>query len=259
MSVMELPYSPHVHVEPPPDALAVLAHVRRAEYPGGEAPALYDVSARVPVGARVALVGPNGAGKSTLLKLIAGLLAASDAEVLVYGLPVNQCRHRVAYLPQRAELDWHFPVSVERLAMAGRFVHMGWLKRPGRADRAIVRRALERLGIAHLAKRQIGDLSGGQQQRALLARALAQEAELLLLDEPLNAVDTDTRAVIAELMAQLHAERKTVLVATHDLGRLESDYDGALYLCEGHEVPAPPGSFFGLQIGDRRPEAAWTG
>ncbi|MGQ0603059.1 MAG: metal ABC transporter ATP-binding protein [Anaerolineales bacterium] len=249
MSDVRFPYSPHKHEDPVPGAAAVEARIECMSYGDSPALALQGVRLTVPVGARVALVGPNGAGKSTLLKAVAGLLPVQAGELHIYGLPVGQCRHRVAYLPQRNEIDWRFPVNVQRLIMTGRYVHLGWLKRPGAEDRAIVERVLQELRIAHLADRQIGELSGGQQQRALLARALAQEADLLLLDEPLNAVDNDTRAVIAEVLAELHHSGKTVITATHDLGRLETDFDGALYLSEGREVTAPPGSFTGLKVG----------
>jgi len=140
----------------------------------------------------------------------------------------------------------------------GRFVHLGWLKRPSAADRVIVAAELERLGLMDLAERQIGQLSGGQQQRLLLARALVQRADLLLLDEPLNAVDAATREVIGRLLGDLRDAGKTAIVATHDLGRLESDYDGAVYLAEGCEVPPPEGAFVGLQVGridQRHPSA----
>jgi manganese/zinc/iron transport system ATP- binding protein len=251
MSHVRFPYSPHKHEDPVLGAAAVEAHIAQMSYAGSAAAALEDVHLTVPVGARIALVGPNGAGKSTLLKAVAGLLPVRTGDVHIYGLPVGQCRHRVAYLPQRSEIDWRFPVTVRRLVMTGRYVHLGWLQRPGAEDRAVVEHVLKELRIEHLAERQIGELSGGQQQRALLARALAQEADLLLLDEPLNAVDNDTRAVIAEVLAELHQSGRTVITATHDLGRLETDFDGALYLCEGREVPAPPGSFVGLAIGQR--------
>jgi manganese/zinc/iron transport system ATP- binding protein len=249
MSRVRFPYSPHKHEDPVPGAAAVEARIERMSYAGSPALALREIHLSVPVGARVALVGPNGAGKSTLLKAVAGLLPVQAGDVHIYGLPVGQCRHRVAYLPQRSEIDWRFPVTIQRLVMTGRYVHLGWLQRPAAADRAIVAQVLMELRIEHLAGRQIGELSGGQQQRALLARALAQQADLLLLDEPLNAVDTDTRAVIAEVLAELHQSGKTVITATHDLGRLETDFDGAAYLSEGREVPAPPGSFTGSSIG----------
>jgi manganese/zinc/iron transport system ATP- binding protein len=201
------------------------------------------------VGAQVALVGPNGAGKSTLLKAVAGLLPVREGTIAIYGNPVGACHHRVAYLPQRGEIDWRFPVSLRRLVLTGRYVHLGWFRRPGKADEAIAESMIAELGLSDLADRQIGQLSGGQQQRALLARALAQQADLLLLDEPLNAVDADTRAIISEVLKRLQAQGKTVVAATHDLGRLEADFDGAMYLAEGREVPAPPGAFTGIMIG----------
>ena len=218
--------------------------------PDSQRLALEGVSLRVPDGARIALVGPNGAGKSTLLKAIAGLLRPRAGEIRVYGMPVGTCRHRVAYLPQRGEIDWAFPITVRGMVTMGRFVHLGWLRRPGPEDRAIVEIELARLGLTGLAERQIGQLSGGQQQRLLLARALVQRADLLLLDEPLNAVDVDTRGVIGRLLGELRDAGKTAIVATHDLGRLASDYDGAVYLAEGQEVPPPDGAFVGLQVGE---------
>jgi len=233
------------------DGAALALEVRdvSAAYPNEpERPALDGVSLRVPTGAHVALVGANGAGKSTLLKAIAGLLPLRAGEIRVYDQPVAACLHRVVYLPQRGEIDWRFPVDVRRLVMTGRYVHLGWLRWPSAEDRRRVAAALERLGISHLADRQIGQLSGGQQQRTLLARALAQDADLLLLDEPLNAVDAETRAAVADLMRELRREGKTVVTATHDLGRLESDFDGALFLSDGREVPAPPDSFAGVPL-----------
>lgn len=249
---MPLSYSPHRHAEAVPDAPAVSASITRAGYPGSSTPAIRGITLHVPTGARVALVGPNGAGKSTVLKAIAGLIPY-DGHIDIFGHGTQRCRHRVAYLSQRAEVDWRFPVSVERLVMAGRYVHLGWLARPGPADHAAVAEALKVLDIADLATRQIGELSGGQQQRALLARALAQQADLLLLDEPLNAVDTATRHVIAEVLDAVRTQGRTVMMATHDLGRLETDFDGALYLCEGRVVAPPPGAFVGVVIGAALP------
>ncbi|RMF83361.1 MAG: ABC transporter ATP-binding protein [Nitrospinota bacterium] len=235
---------------------ALEAYKLSVRYPGSPTPAISELTCRVPVGTRIALVGPNGAGKSTLLKTAAGLLPVQAGEIRIYGQPVGACHHRVAYLSQRSEIDWHFPITVRRLVMTGRYVHLGWLRRPGREDRQIVDAALERLGLQSLAERQIGQLSGGQQQRVLLARALAQEADLFLLDEPLNAVDAATQAVVSDVLAELQQQGKTIIVATHDLGRLETDFDGALYLSEGHEITPPAGAFVGLPVGE---EAGCTG
>lgn len=246
MSEPPLPYSRGPHADPDPHAPALATDRLTVRYPGTNRVALRGVSLRVPRGARVALVGPNGAGKSTLLKAVAGLLPAASGGVEIYGNPVGACHHRVAYLPQRGDIDWTFPVSVERFVLAGRYVHLGWLRRPGRADRDIVDAVIGRLGLAGLAERQVGRLSGGQQQRAILARALAQGADLLLLDEPLNAVDAATRDAIDGVTAELRGEGKSLLVATHDLGRLADTFDSAVYL-DGGEVVAPPeGAFTGV-------------
>jgi manganese/zinc/iron transport system ATP- binding protein len=249
MSDAPFPYGRRGHVPPVPGAPALALRAVSVGYPGATRPALDGVSLTVPVGAHVALVGPNGSGKSTLLKAAAGLLPIRAGEVRVYGHPPGACHHRVAYLPQRSAVDWRFPLTVRGLVLTGRYVHCGWLRRPGPRDAALVVDVLDLLGLTALADRQIGQLSGGQQQRALLARALAQEADLLLLDEPLNAVDAETRAVVAEVIAALRRQGKTVVVATHDLGRLESDFDGALYLSEGRETPPPPGGFVGVPVG----------
>jgi ABC-type Mn2+/Zn2+ transport system ATPase subunit len=231
------------------DAPALDIHDLSVGYPtSGQSRALDNIRLRVPAGTRVALVGPNGAGKSTLLKAIAGLLPIQTGEIKVYGQSIAASRDRVAYLPQRGEIDWRFPISLRKLVLTGRYVHLGWFKRPTAQDKAIADKMIERLGLTALAERQIGQLSGGQQQRALLARALTQEADLLLLDEPLNAVDATTRTIIADVLKQLQRENKTVVAATHDLGRLETDFDGALYLADGHEIPPPPGSFVGMNF-----------
>ncbi len=217
----------------------------------GQERALDNVTLCVPKGKRIALVGPNGAGKSTLLKAIVGLLPILNGDIRIFGQPIADCRQRVAYLPQRGDIDWRFPISLRKLVLSGRYVHLGWFKYPRANDWAIADEMIARLGLTALAERQIGQLSGGQQQRALLARALTQEADLLLLDEPLNAVDADTRAIISDVLDLLQSEGKTVIAATHDLGRLESDFDGALYLADGHEVPPPPGSFVGMNLAEQ--------
>ncbi len=245
---MMLYYGSRKHAEPIKDAPALEIKNLVTGYPGAK-PALKGVSLCIPVGSRVALVGSNGAGKSTLLKAVAGLLPRLDGSIRIYGNAVGACHHRTAYLPQRSQLDWRFPIDLQRLVLTGRYVHLGWLKRAQAKDYAIVERVTAQLGLSDLLYRQIGHLSGGQQQRALLARALAQEADLLLLDEPLNAVDNETRAVIAQVLDDLRAKAKTVVMATHDLGRLESDFDGVMYLVDGLEVPAPPGAFSQMKVG----------
>jgi len=242
-------YSGRRERDPVPGAPAVEVVDLTATYPGEDRVALHGLNLRVPTGSRYALVGPNGAGKSTLLKVLAGLLQPRHGTVRIYGLPVGACHHRVAYLPQRGELDWHFPMTVERLVLTGRYVHVGWFARPGAHDRAITLQVLRRLGLEEVRERQLDQISGGQQQRVLLARALAQEADLLLLDEPLNAVDAETREIVAQVLDELARQGRTVLVATHDIGRLEGSFDDALYLSEGRETVPPPGAFPGATNG----------
>lgn len=228
-----LPYSRGRHAEPVANAPALLAQDLCVVYPGANGPALRGVSVRLPCGTCTALIGPNGSGKSTLLKAVAGLLPVASGFVRVHGNPVGACHHRVAYLPQRGEIDWEFPISVERLVLTGRYVHLGWLRWPGRGDREIATAALDQLGLSSLAGQQIGKLSGGQQQRALLARALSQEADLLLLDEPFNAVDARTQETIYDAMRSLRDQGKTLVVATHDVNRLEGAFDDVVRLRDG--------------------------
>ena len=172
---------------PPPDAPALEAEGLSVAHPGVRRPALTDVRFAVPQGCRAALLGPNGAGKSTLLRTLAGLLPPVSGAARVLGAPARTGRPEIAYLAQRAAIEWHFPVTVEKLVLAGRFPSRGWFLRTGDTDREKAFAALERLKLADLAGRPIHALSGGQQQRALLARALCQEARVLLLDEPYSA------------------------------------------------------------------------
>ncbi|MCC6579060.1 MAG: ATP-binding cassette domain-containing protein, partial [Phycisphaeraceae bacterium] len=183
----------------------------------------------------VACSSGTSRGGATLIKAIAGLLPVQSGDIRIFGRGVGQCHHRVCYLAQRSEIDWRFPMDVHRLVMTGRYVHLGWLRHPRKIDEQIVMHTLDQLGIADLARRQIGELSGGQQQRALLARALVQQADLLLFDEPLNAVDVDTRHVFQLVLDQLRLEGKTIVIATHDHGRLDEQYDQVEYLHEGRQ------------------------
>ena len=224
------------------DAPAVECVDVSVTYPRGQRPAVRSVNLSIPTGGRVALVGPNGAGKSTLIKAIAGLLPVASGHIRVHGLPAGGCRDRVAYLAQRGDLDWRFPITVRRLVLTGRYAHLGWFARPGRDDRRIVDRAMDVMQIGDLADRPIGALSGGQQQRALLARALAQEADVLLLDEPLNAVDAQTRSVVRQVLRSLSAQGRTIVAATHDPHDVELEFDRVLQLSGGQrcEPPRPP-------------------
>jgi ABC-type Mn2+/Zn2+ transport system ATPase subunit len=193
-------------------------------------PVLREVSFEVPQGTRVAVVGPNGAGKSTLFKALVGLLPLRQGRVLIHGLPLGHHLDCVAYVPQREDVDWKFPVTVSDVVMMGRYGTLGWLKRPGKSDRGIVARSLEQMGIANLARDPIGDLSGGQQQRVFLARALAQEPHILLMDEPFTGVDASTQEATLMLLDQLQAQQVTVMVSTHDLNLANERFDRVLLI-----------------------------
>jgi ABC-type Mn2+/Zn2+ transport system ATPase subunit len=193
-------------------------------------PALQEVSFQVPHGAQVAVVGANGAGKSTLFKALVGLLPVRSGRILIHGRPLGSHVDCVAYVPQREDVEWRFPVTVEDVVMMGRYRRLGWLKRPSAQDRAVVASRLEQMGIAALAKRPIGDLSGGQQQRAFLARALAQEPHILLMDEPFTGVDIATQEATLELLSQLKSHHVTILISTHDLSLASRHFDRVLLL-----------------------------
>lgn len=245
--MMTLPYCRHPHQPGDADAAALEFHAVSVRYPDSPKLALHVLTCCIPAGTRIALVGHNGAGKSTLLKAATGLLPLCGGHICIYGQPLGTCHHRVAYLPQHSQLNWQFPISVRQFVLTGRYVHLGWLRRPGRHDHQRVSATLERLDLAALGECQIGQLSGGQQQRLLLARALVQEADLLLLDEPLTAVDAATRATLSSLLAELQRQGKTFLVATHEVQQLEQDFDGVLHLRDGHRVTPASESLPGWQ------------
>jgi manganese/zinc/iron transport system ATP- binding protein len=165
----------------------------------GEKPVLWDVDLEVAPGVLMAIVGPNGAGKTTLIRAILGMLKPAAGQALVYGRPYEEQRRRVAYVPQRGSVDWDFPTSVLDVVLMGRYGRLGWVRRPGSADKAAARTALEQVGMAELSGRQISQLSGGQQQRVFLARALVQEADVYFMDEPFQGVDETVIAVHHDL------------------------------------------------------------
>lgn len=191
--------------------------------------ALSDVSVDIQAGEQIAIVGPNGAGKSTLLKAIAGLQPISSGEIRFFGAERAE-PNTIAYVPQRLQVDWRFPVSVSDVVLMGRVGRIGLLRRPSHHDRLLAQRALERVGLAAFANRQIGQLSGGQQQRVFLARALAQEARLLLMDEPLVGLDIPSQDEIFRALAALRAEGVTILTALHDLQQAARYFDQVMLL-----------------------------
>ncbi len=188
-------------------------------------PVLWDVDLEVPAGILMAIVGPNGAGKTTLMKAILGLVPPAAGRVLIYGQPFARQRHLVGYVPQRGSVDWDFPTSVLDVVMMGRYQSLGWIRRPGRRERAAAMEALEQVGIAQLAGRQISQLSGGQQQRVFLARALVQEAQVYFMDEPFQGVDATTERAIVSLLQALRQAGKTVVVVHHDLQTVPEYFD----------------------------------
>ncbi len=203
-------------------------------------PALAHVSFCVPTGARVAVVGPNGAGKSTLFKGLVGLVRSVEGEVRFGGLPAAKGLAQVAYVPQREEIDWSFPVTALDVVLMGRYGKLGLCRRPGKADRALALHLLAEMGIAQLAGRALGDLSGGEQQRVFLARALAQEPHLLLLDEPFAGIDAPTQETTLALFERLRERQLTLLVSTHDLELAVAHFDRLLLLNRRVIAYGPP-------------------
>jgi len=192
--------------------------------------ALRDTSFEVPAGSITGLVGVNGAGKSTIFKAIMGFVPVAKGEISILGQSVKSAlkQHLVAYVPQSEEVDWSFPVLVEDVVMMGRYGHMGFLRIPGAADHAAVRTALERVNMTAYRKRQIGELSGGQRKRVFLARALAQDGRVILLDEPFTGVDVKTEDAIVTLLREMRDEGRVILVSTHNLGSVPEFCDRAV-------------------------------
>ncbi len=223
-------------------------------------PVLWDVDVEAPSGVLMAIVGPNGAGKTTLLKAILGLIRPAAGTVRIFGQTLEAVRRLVGYVPQHRDVDWDFPTTVLDVVMMGRYGHLGWFRRPGARERALalsaleqvglaelahrqisqlsggqqqrvfLARALEQVGLAELAHRQISQLSGGQQQRVFLARALVQDAQIYLMDEPFAGVDALTEVAILKVMRSLRAAGKTVVVVHHDLQTVKEYFDWVLLL-----------------------------
>ncbi len=194
--------------------------------------ALRDASFRIPRGTIAALVGVNGSGKSTLFKSIMGFVRLARGDIRVLGMPIRQAlrRNLVAYVPQAEEVDWNFPVLVEDVVMMGRYGHMGLMRRARAADHQAVETALARVNMADFRKRQIGELSGGQKKRVFLARALAQDGQVILLDEPFTGVDVKTEDQIMALLRELREEGRVMLVSTHNLGSVPEFCDRTILI-----------------------------
>ncbi|WP_404400214.1 metal ABC transporter ATP-binding protein [Pelagibacterium halotolerans] len=191
-------------------------------------PVLWDIDFDVPPGVMAAIVGPNGAGKSTLIKSILGLVQPTAGHVTIFGRPYKAQRRRVGYVPQRSSVDWDFPTTALDVVTMGLYGQLGWLRRPGKAERAEALNALEMVGMQDFADRQISQLSGGQQQRVFLARALVQQADVYFLDEPMAGVDATTERAIVDILRTLRDQGKTVIVVHHDLQTVKSYFDWLL-------------------------------
>jgi ABC-type Mn2+/Zn2+ transport system ATPase subunit len=192
--------------------------------------ALDDISFRASCGRSIALIGPNGAGKSTLLKALAGLLPLEGGSLRWRDSPLSKSSHEIAYLPQRGEVDWQFPITVRGLVEMGRYPNLGWWRAYSRHDAEIVERALAAMELTDLQERQISALSGGQQQRAFIARALAQEAHVLLLDEPFTGLDKPAQENLSRLFRELTAEGRLLIASHHDLQTVKGYYDDVLLI-----------------------------
>lgn len=204
--------------------------VRELTVSYGERPAVFSMDATFPRGSMTAIIGPNGAGKSTLLKAVLGIVPALSGRVEIFGKKLSRARSRLAYVPQRASVDWDFPTRAIDVVLMGLYGEIGLLGRLRGDHYARATACLDRVGMSDFANRQIGQLSGGQQQRVFLARALAQDADLYLLDEPFAGVDAATEAAIISVLKTLQAEGKTVVAVHHDLSTVPTYFDRVLLL-----------------------------
>lgn len=207
-------------------------------------PVLLNVTLDIPAGSLVGLVGPNGAGKSTLLKAVVDMVPRISGQVMIFGQPYPYSRGRLAYVPQRESVDWDFPATALDVVLMGTYGRLGWFRRVGKLEREQALAALAQMEIDHLAKRQISQLSGGQQQRTFLARALVQQADLYLMDEPFAAVDAATEKAIVQLMRGLQQQGKTIIVVHHDLHTVPEYFDHLVLLNQVLVAAGPMESVF---------------
>ncbi len=196
----------------------------------GPVPALLDVSLKIPKGKLIGIIGPNGSGKSTLIKAMLGFIKPDVGNIQIFGKDASSAKGMVAYVPQRGAVDWDFPITVREVAMMGRYGHRRWWQDMSRKDIEIAEEALKKVRMSQFASRQIGQLSGGQQQRVFMARALAQDAEILLLDEPFSGVDAATEDAILEVLQETKNQGKTLCVVHHDLATAAEYFDDLILL-----------------------------
>lgn len=191
---------------------------------------LQDISFYIDTGKLIGIVGPNGAGKSTLIKAVLGLVSIDRGKIRIYGKALNQMRESIAYVPQRADIDWNFPIVVKKTVLLGTYPRLGILKRPKRKDKDWAMECLKKVGMENYANSQIGELSGGQQQRVFVARALAQKAECYFFDEPFIGIDVTSENIIINILRELRNEGKTIFVVHHDLTKVEGFFDDIILI-----------------------------
>jgi ABC-type Mn2+/Zn2+ transport system ATPase subunit len=229
---------PHDPGTPPGGPIAIAVEHLTVSY--GPSPALLDVSVQIPAGSLVGVIGPNGSGKSTLIKAILGFVRADFGTVKLFGEGVEHARGRVAYVPQRGSVDWDFPITVREVALMGRYRHRAWWRNLTAEDYRAADAALEMVRMSEFRDRQIGQLSGGQQQRVFMARAMAQGAEVLLLDEPFAGVDAATERAILDVLERTKEAGKTLVVVHHDLATAAEYFDRIILLKQRLYAFGPP-------------------
>ena len=216
--------------ETPQNADAPALAVRDLTVAYRDDPVLWDIDLTVPSGVLMSIVGPNGAGKTTFIQAVLGLVEPAAGQVRIFGAPYAEQRERVGYVPQRGSVDWDFPTSALDVVLMGLYGRLGWFRRPGATEREAARAALEQVGMADYADRQIRQLSGGQQQRVFLARALVQDADLYFMDEPLQGVDATTERAIIDILRELRSRGCTLVVVHHDLQTVPEYFDHVMLL-----------------------------
>ncbi len=207
-----------------------IIHIEDLTMAYNDKPVLWDIDADIMENSRTAIIGPNGAGKSTLLKGILNLMKLVSGEITIMGKKYREVYKQIAYIPQINTVNWNFPATVEDVVLMGRYAHLGWIRRPSKTDKEISKEALIKMEMNDYAKRQISQLSGGQRQRVFLARAIAQDAKIYLMDEPLQGVDIKTEGIIMSVIKEFQSIGKTVIVVHHDLSTVEKYFDHIILL-----------------------------
>ncbi len=206
--------------------------------------AVEDINFSFEGGKLIGILGPNGAGKSTALKAIIGLIPRDKGTVQLSGQAVDEIRKEIAYVPQRSNIDWDFPIEVKEAVLLGTFPRLGLFHRPGKKERELAKECLEKVGMSEFANHQIGELSGGQQQRVFMARALAQKAEYFFLDEPFVGIDVSSEEIIMDILKELRSEGKIVLIVHHDLSKVSSYFDDVILLNKKMVASGPVSEVF---------------